>query len=151
MTLLVSAESRPSWEGDPDSYRPGRAFETAWLIGDVSDTECFVYEIFEKDKRSHYAASQPVYVGISRSFPARWGEHRARSWWFERMEPFCVIVSGYPTRMDALKVEAMLISEHRPIFNRKPERAHLAMSRDAPPSEPLFSAELITRRGNGTG
>lgn len=149
MTIAVN-DIRPAWEGDPNSYSPGRAFETAWLIGDVEGSECFVYEVFEKDKRSRYAAPHPVYVGISRSFPARWGEHRSHSWWFERMEPLCVIVSGYRTRADALKVEALLISEHRPIFNRKPERAHLAMAREAPPAEPLFSAELTVRSGDGT-
>lgn len=142
---------RPPWESDPAQFTAGRAFDVAWLIGDdVDDAECVVYEVYEARDGSHLAAEHPVYVGISRSFPARWGEHRSHSWWFDRMKPHCVVVSGYPTRLDALKVEALLITEHRPIFNRKAERAHLAMARSAPPVAEMFVAELVPRSSDGT-
>lgn len=138
---------RPPWESDPREFSAGRSFDVAWLIGGtVADAECVVYQVFEQGNVAGRVADDPVYVGITRDFPARWGEHKAHSWWFRRMNPLSVIVAGYPTRLDALKVEATLIAQHRPIFNRKAERTHLAMARDAPPAPEIYMAELHVRR-----
>lgn len=137
---------RPPWESDPALFSAGRSFDVNWLIGDaIDEAECVVYEVHEQDAHSRFAAPDPVYVGITRDFAARWGEHKAQSWWFYRMTPYVVLASGYPTRSDALKVEALLIDEHRPIFNRKVERTHLRMAREAPPADALFIAELAVR------
>ena len=149
--MVEIAWARPPWESDPSLLNAGPSFDVGWLMGDVDGAECFVYEIHERMPGTHLAESRPVYVGITRDFPARWGEHRAHSWWFKRMEPYCVLLSGYPTRQDALKREALLIDEYRPIFNKKAERTTLLRARSIPPTDDLFMAELRVRGRSGEG
>jgi predicted GIY-YIG superfamily endonuclease len=142
----VLAADLPPWESDPALIDVSRRFSVAWLIGsDFDDAECFVYEVFERDVETGFAQEHPVYVGITRNFPARWGEHRRASWWFFYVKPACILLSGYLTRADALKVEAQLIAEHRPRFNTKEERRHLAWAQAQPPRPRLFTAELVGR------
>lgn len=135
---------RPAWESEPSQLRVGRRFIVSWLIGNQQDVGCFLYELHE-DRGDGLASEYPVYVGITRDFPARWGEHRRGSWWFEHAHPRTVILSGYSSRADARKVEAVRLDESRPRFNTKPERRHLRLAQLEPPALPLFTAELHLR------
>lgn len=137
-------EPRPNGEDDPCLLHPGRSFRVNWLFGNhVHDAGAVVYEVYEASAtHPRRAATHPVYVGIAESFTARWSSHRSKSWWFDRVNVMCVLLAGYPSREDARKVEAELIAEHRPAYNTKPERRHLALARELPPREYLFLAEL---------
>lgn len=141
---------RPPWENDPQLLNVGRRFTVNWLIGDDLTAGCYLYEVYEFGKYGH-ADSAPAYVGITRNFPARWGEHRRASWWFGFARVQCIVLSGYATRRDALKAEAVLIDEHHPMFNTKPEYAHLTAALHDPPAAPGFTAELLPRRRHRNG
>jgi len=129
---------------DPKSLSVGRAFQINWLFGDTDLATHYVYEIYERwSQDPQYAAPHPVYVGVTGSFAGRWSAHKRASWWFERVIPYAVLLSGYRTRHEARLAEAALIGAHRPAYNTKPEKRHQAL---ANPQEALaaevFMAEL---------
>lgn len=142
----------PPWGGDHITIATGSDFELNWIFADESrEARVFLYELYEPSARDpSRSALHPVYVGITGSFPARWASHRRASWWFERVNPLCVILTGFETRADARKAEAISIREHRPAYNTKEERRWAAIADASPPRPDVFSAELHYRRAHGT-
>jgi hypothetical protein len=112
----------------------------------------YVYEVYEADPATGFAADHPVYVGVTGSFAARWSAHLHQSWWSPQATVLCVILTGYSTRAEARMVEATLIEYHAPVFNRKPERKYLKLARAAGlidadlDTSPLVAAELEPTR-----
>lgn len=71
-----------------------------------------------------------VYVGVAEHFPRRWQQHEARSWWLGEIDVDRVDVTGWPTREDALRIEAAVINEQGPVYNTAPELAAYARYTD---------------------
>lgn len=141
----------PPWEADHIRLRLGRDFELGWIFIDESrEATSFLYEISEPSRwNPDHVAPHPVYVGITDSFPERWAAHRRKSWWFERINPLCVQLTGFETREDARKAEALAIREHRPAYNTKEELRWAQIADDSPPGYDVFTAEIHYRRRHG--
>ncbi|MET0716387.1 MAG: GIY-YIG nuclease family protein [Mycetocola sp.] len=125
-------------EADPARVNVGRSFTVNWAF--INDTaRCYVYEVIDRNGRV-------VYVGITGDFSQRWNSHLQSSWWAKSIDILCVILSGYRSRFDARMVEALLIDEHQPPCNTKPETKHLRIARSNGRPDDVLTAELVPTR-----
>lgn len=142
----------PPWEAGHVNLDVGPDFDLGWIfIDETRQAHSYLYEIHEPAAwNPKFAATHPVYVGITDSFPGRWASHKRQSWWFDRVNVLCVQLTGFETRDDARKAEALAIVEHRPAYNTKEERRWAAIAASSPPGYDVFTAELHFRRPHGT-
>lgn len=61
-------------------------------------------------------SDRPLYIGVTRRFVSRLGQHRGRSRWWSSMD-YVEVLYDLPSLDVALDLEAHLIRERRPEFN----------------------------------
>jgi hypothetical protein len=120
---------------DPSIIRVGRAFTVNWAFID-DDPVSYVYQVYDKHDRL-------IYVGITDEFASRWSAHLGKSWWARSVDIRFVMLCGYRSRYEARVVEALLISEHRPPCNTKPELKYLGIAQTIDRPEDVLTAELV--------
>lgn len=99
-------------------------------------TERFaVYRTFTTDR-------DLLYVGISKEFGRRWGEHaRSQPWWPEARH---MTVDWYDDEAEAVRAEVEAINQEHPRFNVARTNAHYRAQRtvDPGPHEYMGTAEI---------
>lgn len=76
--------------------------------------------------RAHGMAGELLYVGVTEDVEARLGQHRRKAWTKWPPSMAFLTVDEYPTRGEALAVEAQAIKDERPRYNRSDKRQHWA-------------------------
>ena len=125
------------------NIRVGRGFKVNWpttFIESEDNPGAYVYEVLDRHERI-------VYVGITGDFAARWSSHLRQSWWATSVDICRVRLSGWRSRSDARKIEALTIAQFSPPCNTKPERKYLRLAQaDRRLAEVLFVADLRPTR-----